>query len=83
MLSTCSMLGYSRAICAVSNGRFGQADLEVPVWMDRVQCRGLEETLDQCSFSGWGETSCRHRDDSGIICFDGESIYIACIQCLS
>lgn len=68
------MLGYSRAVCSVSNAQFGQADLEVPIWMDRVQCRGVERTLDQCRFSGWGENSCAHRDDSGVICFDSESV---------
>ncbi len=41
--------------------------------MDRLQCFGSEIALDQCSFSGWGENSCDHGDDAGIICYDGKT----------
>ena len=66
-----SMLGFTRGVCAVSNAQFGSADLEVPIWMDRLQCFGSEEALDQCRFSGWGDNSCDHDDDAGVICLDG------------
>ena len=68
-----SMLGFSQPLCSVSNARFGAASPGVPVWMDRLQCNGRETALDQCTFSGWGENSCSHRDDAGVICFDGKT----------
>lgn len=65
------MLGFSGSVCAVRNARFGPASPEVPVWMDRMQCLGVEEALDHCTFSGWGQTSCGHADDAGLICSEG------------
>jgi len=68
------MLGFSGATCRVVNAAFGAADREVPIWMNRLQCLGGETALDQCSFSGWGENSCRHRDDAGVICAAGMTL---------
>ena len=68
------MLGFSGAVCAVPRGGFGMADIEVPIWMSNLQCRGRETALDDCSFRGWGGTRCTHREDAGVICRKGESI---------
>ena len=65
------MLGLS-PLCALYNARFGAAKSGVPIWMDRLLCNGRETALDQCSFSGWGENYCSHRDDSSAICYDGK-----------
>lgn len=69
------MLGYTEAVCEVSDGQFGSANLEVPIWMDRLQCSGFEQALDHCSFSGWAENSCDHSNDAGVICLDGKNYF--------
>ena len=44
----CRQLGYGRATAA--EVKFYRRK----VWMNRVVCRGKENTLQQCSFAGWG-----------------------------
>ena len=63
------MLGFEDAVCAVTSNQFGIATSSVPFWMDNIQCRGSEETLDQCSFPGWGSHNCFHStNDAGVVC---------------
>ena len=39
------------------------------IWLVDVQCSGNEQSIFDCSHSGWGNTSnCTHEDDIGIIC---------------
>ena len=77
----CRMLGYKNARCTLSRALFGPAASDVPIWMDNLQCNGLEESLADCVFNGWGVHSCSHREDAGVICEPGQ--YIACIDVIS
>lgn len=38
------------------------------IWLENVQCNGNEDSIFDCSHSGWGNTSCTHDYDIGIIC---------------
>lgn len=52
-------------------GGFGTAPSFAHIWMDNVTCSGFENSIDQCSFAGWGTNDCRHREDAGVECSSG------------
>ena len=70
----CRELGYRRGRAVLDAG-FGEADTDVPIWLDQVQCTGTEEFLSDCTFNGWGDHNCRHSDDAGVIC-SGKGRYV-------
>ncbi|XP_073726208.1 CD5 antigen-like [Misgurnus anguillicaudatus] len=39
-----------------------------PIWMDNVICTGKELTLHDCSFTGWGVSSCVDGHFAGVAC---------------
>ena len=60
----CHQLGYTGAY-RVQSFRSGPAG--GVIWLENVQCNGNEASLLECSYDGWGNTSCSH-DDVGISC---------------
>ena len=69
----CHMLGYSHALEVL--GGFGfyfderRQDSNLgPVWIDDLQCRGNETSIEECTFPGWGITDCLHYEDVYLIC---------------
>jgi len=38
------------------------------IWLENVQCSGNEVSILECSYDGWGNTSCSHDDDTFITC---------------
>jgi len=41
-----------------------------PIWLDNVQCTGLETDIGNCWHSGWGTHNCDHSEDVSIGCYD-------------
>ena len=69
----CRQLGFNPSgAIAVSDGRFGEgAD---PIWLDNVNCNGLERNIDSCRHNSWGSNDCDHSEDVGVIC-RGKSVH--------
>ena len=61
----CRQLGYGRATAAEVLGQSSRRKM----WMNKVGCRGKENTLQQCSFAGWG--NCDN-------CVNGHVAKVAC-----
>ncbi|XP_071485279.1 scavenger receptor cysteine-rich domain-containing protein DMBT1-like [Diadema antillarum] len=62
----CRMLGYPGAEQAYSRAHFGPG--QGPIILDDVACHGDEESLAQCSHSGFFQNDCLHEEDAGVRC---------------
>ena len=62
----CRQLGYSSALSAPQNARFGQGSGKI--WLDEVQCQGNENSIVNCPHNPWGVHNCGHHEDASAIC---------------
>ncbi|XP_009328143.1 PREDICTED: scavenger receptor cysteine-rich type 1 protein M130 [Pygoscelis adeliae] len=62
----CKQLQCGSAVKALNRAPFGEGS--GPTWLYRVDCRGDESALWNCSHTGWGSFSCPHYFDTGVIC---------------
>ena len=61
------MLGFPKALAAVSNGIFGQGKGQI--WLSDICCHGDEKSLLQCPHGKIsGTQDCGHSDDVGVVC---------------
>uniref|UniRef100_A0A8C0V7F2 SRCR domain-containing protein n=1 Tax=Cyanistes caeruleus TaxID=156563 RepID=A0A8C0V7F2_CYACU len=66
----CRQLGCGRPVDAPRNARFGLGSGRI--FLDDVQCRGDEPSLQMCQHNGWGVHNCRHVEDASVICAGGD-----------
>ena len=62
----CKQLNCGSAVGAHQYGHFGPGC--GPIWMDDVAWNGTESALSDCKHAGWGENSCAHSEDAGVMC---------------
>ncbi|KAM7102918.1 LOW QUALITY PROTEIN: scavenger receptor cysteine-rich domain-containing protein DMBT1-like [Ciconia maguari] len=62
----CQQLGCGRPMAAPGRARFGRGS--GPIFLDNVQCRGDEPSLQTCRHNGWGVHNCGHVEDASVIC---------------
>ncbi|XP_025112202.1 deleted in malignant brain tumors 1 protein-like isoform X2 [Pomacea canaliculata] len=62
----CSMLGYPRngSVAVTTTSVYGQGTGRI--WMDNVQCTGMETNIGSCSHSG--ANFCGHNEDAAVSC---------------
>ncbi|NXS33620.1 C163A protein, partial [Pomatostomus ruficeps] len=62
----CKQLKCGSAVKALNRAPFGEGT--GPTWLYRVDCRGDESALWNCTHTGWGSFTCPHYFDIGVIC---------------
>uniref|UniRef100_A0A8C3UPH7 SRCR domain-containing protein n=1 Tax=Catharus ustulatus TaxID=91951 RepID=A0A8C3UPH7_CATUS len=62
----CQQLGCGQAVAALDTAHFGLGSGHI--FLDNVQCRGDEPSLQMCQHNGWGVHNCRHGEDASVIC---------------
>ena len=62
----CRQLGFDGALSALRDVSFGQGN--GPIWLDDINCVGMEISISDCHHNGWGVHNCGHYDDAGVVC---------------
>ena len=59
----CRMLGLSPAQ-RIANYGSGSGQ----IWLDDVNCKGSESSINECTHRGFGSHNCGHDEDIGVVC---------------
>lgn len=62
----CKQLGCGDAVLAPIGAKFGRGF--DTIWLDDVNCTGLEADLSECQARPWGDHNCYHGEDASAIC---------------
>lgn len=64
----CRQMGKGSVGYAVTASVYGSAAAGGKQWMGGVACTGTEARLQDCTFPGWGQSSCSRAADVGVHC---------------
>ena len=71
----CNELYLGNANAAPIGAFYGQGSGRI--WLDNVECVGIERTIGNCSHRGWGILCyCSHSKDAGVKCRSGTQLYV-------
>uniref|UniRef100_A0A8C9LWY4 SRCR domain-containing protein n=1 Tax=Piliocolobus tephrosceles TaxID=591936 RepID=A0A8C9LWY4_9PRIM len=62
----CRQLGCGQAVSGPGKAHFGPGTGDI--FLDNLQCSGVEHNLGQCVHLGWSEHNCGHHEDASVIC---------------
>lgn len=66
----CRQLGYPGAVQEYGGSYFGEGTGRI--WLDNVECRGLESNIEDCKKNDIGVHNCGHHEDAGVECILSE-----------
>ncbi|XP_074427748.1 scavenger receptor cysteine-rich type 1 protein M130-like [Larus michahellis] len=64
----CRQLGCGPAVSALAEAASGEGS--GPIWLEQVECRGTEPSLQDCWARPGDSGACRHKEDAAVICSD-------------
>ncbi|XP_057353048.1 lysyl oxidase homolog 3 isoform X3 [Manis pentadactyla] len=64
----CRELGFTEATGWTHSAKYGPGTGRI--WLDNLSCSGTEQSVNECTFRGWGNSDCTHDEDAGVICKD-------------
>ncbi len=62
----CHQLGYDYVKRVLESASFGSGS--GPIWLDDLDCHGLENSLSECNHNRLGTHNCDHSEDAGVEC---------------
>ncbi|XP_067164838.1 antigen WC1.1-like [Apteryx mantelli] len=62
----CRQLGCGPAVSALRKAAFGKGT--GPIWLERVECRGTEQSLWDCCTQPGDSGACQHKEDAAVNC---------------
>lgn len=72
----CRQLGWGNAVSALGSVQFGRGS--GTLWLDDINCNGLERVLSECSLRAWGECNCGHDEVAGVLCSGEDGVCLIC-----
>uniref|UniRef100_A0A663EWZ6 SRCR domain-containing protein n=1 Tax=Aquila chrysaetos chrysaetos TaxID=223781 RepID=A0A663EWZ6_AQUCH len=76
----CRQLGCGPAVSALHEAAFGEGT--GPIWLEQVECRGTEPSLQDCWAQPGDSGACRHKEDAAVNCSGDGRVSVPVIICI-